>query len=263
MSELPKEPEAFSEQIGRLLRDRLRNAGIEITGPLELEVDQRPVDLENLYRLVRQKPDDADEAIDRLVDEIHHAQNIDNIELPIEAIAANVLPRICPFGFFRGRRADQMAHQLFINDTVIIYTIDINGTACPIRTEQMIHWGLTVEKLDRMARSNLATHNPELELTVFHTDDGSVAALDTGDGYDASRLLLSRLHEQVSPELGGNFLVAIPTRDVFVAFPKESTHFIHRIQTRVRHDYRRLPYPITDDLFLVSADGISSWRPAA
>jgi hypothetical protein len=263
MSELPIEPEAFSEQIGRILRDRLVNAEIVTSGPLELDIDGRPVDLENLYRFVRQNPDDSHDAIDQLVNEIVQAQNIEMIDLPIEAIATHVLPRICPFDFFKGRRSDEMAHQLFINDTVIIYTIHLNGTPCPIRTSQLIHWGITLEQLDQMARANLAAHNPDLELTVFHTDDGSVAALDTGDGFDASRLLLSRLHEQVAPELGGNFLVAIPARDVFVAFPKDSHHFIHRIRTRVRHDYRKLPYPITDDLFLVSADGISSWRPAA
>ena len=263
MSHLPKEPEAFTETVARRLGKIIGAQEVRTSGPFELTINQQVVELNNLYRHLRHKPEEAEAAIEELAEEILQAKRLSEVDLPLEAVATRVLPRICPFDYFRGRRADQMAHQLFINDTVIVYTIDLNGSACPIRTEQMIRWGLKLDKLDRMARANLAAHQPDLELTVFHTDDGSVAALDTGDGYDASRILLSRLHEQVSPELGGNFIVAIPTRDVFVAFPKDSDQFIQRIRQRVKTDYQRLPYPITDDLFLVSADGVSAWRPAA
>jgi uncharacterized protein YtpQ (UPF0354 family) len=122
---------------------------------------------------------------------------------------------------------------------------------------------VSVEELDELARRNLAAQDPALELKVFRGDEGVAALFNTGDGYDASRLLLNHLYPQLAPELGGNFLVAIPTRDVFVAFPTEPDQFVGRLKQRIAADYRKLPYPITDDLFLVTLDGVASWEAAA
>ena len=65
------------------------------------------------------------------------------------------------------------------------------------------------------------------------------------------------------PELGGDFLVAIPTRDVFIAFPITTGAFIERLRQRIVRDFHNLPYPITENLFLVTLDGVAPWQDAA
>jgi uncharacterized protein YtpQ (UPF0354 family) len=141
--------------------------------------------------------------------------------------------------------------------------IDLNDAATPISTEQLIKWGVDVDEIDRIARNNLASYRPELELQLFRSDDASAALFNTGDGYDAARLLLDQLYPKLAPELGGNFLVAIPTRDVFIAFPTEPKPFIDRLRSRISDDFKSLPYPITSNLFLVTLDGVAEWRDAA
>ncbi|MHC4976681.1 MAG: DUF1444 family protein, partial [Planctomycetota bacterium] len=104
----------------------------------------------------------------------------------------------------------------------------------------------------------------DVELQVIDSEDGGRAAiLSQRDGYDAARLLLEDLYMKLAPELGGNFYVATPARDVFVAMTSNPEKFIQRVRDRVDEDFVKLPYPITTDLFLVTRDGVAGTRDAA
>ena len=65
------------------------------------------------------------------------------------------------------------------------------------------------------------------------------------------------------PELAGDFYVATPARDMFLAISADPHDFVERIAKRVHLDYRRMPYPITDDLFVVTRDGVAGTKEAA
>merc|ERR1711965_413451 len=115
-----------------------------------------------------------------------------------------------------------------------------------------------MDDLDEIARKNLERYSPDLNIQLVESKDGGRAAiLNEHDGYDAARLLLGRLHERLAPELDGDFFVAAPARDMFVAMTANPSHFVDRLQKRIDQDYRRLPYPITPSLFLVTRDGVA------
>ncbi|HYE01661.1 MAG TPA: DUF1444 family protein, partial [Phycisphaerales bacterium] len=150
-----------------------------------------------------------------------------------------------------------------VNDTVIVFVIDLPQMTVSVTTEQMVRWGLCADDLDGIARANLDTYAPELELQVVRSREGGKAAIVAEqDGYDAARLLLSGLFDRLAPELGGDFYVATPARDMFVAISPGPDAFLSRLKHRVAHDYRRLPYPITKDLFYVTRDGVAGTRAA-
>ena len=44
---------------------------------------------------------------------------------------------------------------------------------------------------------------------------------------------------------------------MFVALSCDPPDFVERLRKRVDQDYRRLPYPITRDLFVVTRDGVA------
>ncbi|MFN4257605.1 MAG: DUF1444 family protein, partial [Saprospiraceae bacterium] len=114
------------------------------------------------------------------------------------------------------------------------------------------------DDLEEIARKNLDTYAPELNVQIVESKEGGKAALvNEQDGYDAARLLLSRLHAKLAPELGGDFYVATPARDMFIAMTPRPEPFIERLRGRVAEDFRRLPYPITKDLFFVTRDGVA------
>ena len=115
-----------------------------------------------------------------------------------------------------------------------------------------------------ISRENLERYSPDLQIQLVDSSEGGRAAiLARQDGYDAARLLLGSLHERLAPELGGDFLVAAPARDMFLALTHDPDDFVERLRKRVHMDYRRLPYPITDELFLVTRDGVAGTKSAA
>ncbi len=262
MATLPIEPEAFTEEVVRRLRQQIHKSRPKITGPLQIVVDGTQVDLEDLHRSIR-KGADPELSLQHFIDDFINAQRLRDTPIPFELAQARILPLIQPERRLYEARHGEVAAQPFINDTVILYVIDLNGAMTPVSTEQLIRWGINMDDLDLLARKNLADHQPHLELQLFRNDDSSAAIFNTGDGYDASRLLLEQLHNRLAPELGGNFLVAIPTRDVFIAFPAQSTSFFEKLRQRIDHDFKSLPFPITSDLFLVTMDGVAPWKEAA
>lgn len=73
---------------------------------------------------------------------------------------------------------------------------------------------------------------------------------------------MKTLYERLAPELDGDFYVALPARDMFIAVSFAPDEFVDRIRQRVQNDYKRMPYPITDDLFVVTQDGIAGTKAA-
>lgn len=261
MTELPREPEAFTELIVRWIRDRMRGPEIECTGPLEITIGDQTIEVRDLYRTVHHEDVSKDEAVryvDQFINAVINAQRLSQMPLPLEMVRRRILPRIQAEKYLSDHDPAMIAHQPFVQETVILYVIELDEVSTAVTTEQLVRWRMSLEQLDRLARRNLARFQPNLELTVFHGEDGIAALFNTGDGYDASRLLLSELYPKVAPELGGDFLVAIPTRDVFIAFPTAPDQFVNRLHQRVRDDFRKLPYPITDALFYVTRDGVAA-----
>jgi uncharacterized protein YtpQ (UPF0354 family) len=133
-----------------------------------------------------------------------------------------------------------------------------------ITIEQVVRWGLQSEDLERIARENLARYTPNLSVQLIDSTEGGRAAIVSAqDGYDAARLLLDTLHQRLAPELHGDFYVATPARDMFLAMSCDPEEFVQRLHKRVQQDYRRLPYPITNHLFVVTRDGVAGTAKAA
>jgi uncharacterized protein YtpQ (UPF0354 family) len=263
MARMPTEPEAFCEHVADLLRRVQPGFQVELSGPRELLVNGRRLDLENLYRMVSHEPQRGVEIVEHYLDQLFAGDATQLGSMSLEFVRPRIMPRIQPESIFQHLSREMVAHVPFVNETVVVFVIDLPQMTVSITTEQLIRWGLTVEDLEEIAKTNLDRYAPELELQLVESKEGGRAAiLSQQDGYDAARLLLSNLFRTLAPKLGGNFYVATPARDMFLALSADPEPFVKRLQDRVLHDYKRLPYPITSDLFLVTADGVAGTRAA-
>jgi uncharacterized protein YtpQ (UPF0354 family) len=263
MARLPEQPEAFAEQILCLLRRLKPDLDAELAGPCELLVDGRRLDLENLMRLVRTDADRGVEIVEQYLDHLFDDDTFAVGAMPWEVAKPKIMPRIQPETIFEHLAREQVAHVPWVNNTVIVFVIDLPNMTVSVTTEQTIRWGVTPAELEHIARDNLRDATPHLELRSLESDDGGHAMLlSLQDGYDASRLLLQDVHRALAPELGQTFYAAAPSRDMLLAFACEPNGFVQRVRDRVHADYRRLPYPISNRLFLVCRDGIAGTVPA-
>jgi uncharacterized protein YtpQ (UPF0354 family) len=264
MPRMPREPEAFGEQVARILSRQFPERTVELAGPMDLVLNGKHLGLENLYRMVQCDPERGVEIVESYLDRLIEGDTISTVPLPLSVAKPRIMPRIQPMAIFEHLDQEQVAHVPFVNDTVIIFVIDMPQMTVSITVEQIVRWGLQPEDLDTIARENLARYAPDLQIQLVDSMEGGRAAIvSVQDGYDAARLLLNSLYDRLAPELNGDFYVATPSRDMFLALSCGPDEFVKRLIRRVEMDYRRLPYPITKDLFVVTRDGVAGTRSAA
>ncbi len=262
MASMPKEPEAFAEQVAVLLRRLQPEYVIELTGPRELIVNGRRLDLENLYRLVNHDPDRGQEIVEHYLDQLFSGEAGAIANMSFDMLRRRIMPRIQPEAIFNHLCREQVAHVPFVNGTVVVFVIDMPQMTVSVTTEQLIRWGSSPEELDELARANLDSHSQEMNYQVITSKEGGRAVIVAEqDGYDAARLLLGTLYTKLAPKLGGNFYVATPARDMFVALSPRPDPFVARLRGRVEEDFRRLPYAITSEFFYVTRDGVAGTAP--
>jgi uncharacterized protein YtpQ (UPF0354 family) len=262
MSSMPHEPEAFAEQVAELLKRLQPEYQVELTGPRELIVNGRRLDLENLFRMVNHEPDRGSEIVEHYLDQLFAGDAAQLNQMSLDFARPRIMPRIQPESIFEHLSREMVAHVPFVNDTAIVFVIDLPQMTVSITTEQMIRWSVCADDLDEIARANLDRYAPSMEVQIVESKEGGRAAIfSEQDGYDAARLLLTNLHKRLAPRLGGDFYVALPARDMFLALTPEPRPFVQRLRNRVVHDYKRLPYPISSDFFLVTRDGVAGTQP--
>jgi uncharacterized protein YtpQ (UPF0354 family) len=262
MAAMPPEPDAFAEQVATMLRDMRPDFSIEFVGVNELIINGRRLDLGNLLRMVNHDPERGTEIVEHYLEQLFAGDASELANVSVEFAKPRIMPRIQPESIFEHLSRELVAHVPFVNNTVIVFVLDMPQMTVSITTEQMIRWGLTADDLDQIARENLDKYAPDLEVQLVESKEGGRAAiLSQQDGYDAARLLLSGLFGRLAPQLGGDFYVATPARDMFVAISAGPDEFVRRLTDRVTQDYKRLPYPICDTFFYVTRDGVAGTMP--
>ena len=264
MSSMPREPEAFAEQVLQMIQQELPGETVELAGPMDVLVSGRHLDLNNLFRMVRCEPARGAQIVREFLSRITDGEAMAGAAMPLSLVQSRIMPRIQPDSLFEHLDRQQVAHTPWVNGTSIVYVIDMPHVTVSITLEQLIRWGLDIEEIEVCARRNLARYAPSLEVKIIESSEGGrVALLSAQDGYDAARLLMNTLHSRLAPKLNGDFYVAAPARDIFLAISAGPDNFIDRVKHRVDRDFERLPYPITPDLFVVTQDGVAGTQRAA
>lgn len=258
MTSLPRDPLAFAQRVAGMLKQLRPNYSVDLTGSRELLVNGRRLDLDNLFRMVAHEPERADEIVEHFLEQLFSGDGLELGDVDFEFARPRVMPRIQPDSIFEHLSRDLVAHVPFVNGTVIVFVIDLPQMTVSITADQMLRWGVGPDDLEQIARQNLEAYDPDTSFEVIESRDGGRAVVVAQqDGYDAARLLLGDLHAKLSPSLGGNFYVAVPARDMMIAFSTEPPAFVARLIRRIDEDHRRMPYPITPQLFYVTRDGVA------
>jgi hypothetical protein len=164
MAHMPREPEAFGEHVARILKRHYPDRSVELAGPLDLILSGKHLGLENLYRMVLHEPQRGVELVENYLERLIEGDTLSSMPLPLSVAKPRIMPRIQPISIFEHLDKEQVAHVPFVNETVIVFVLDMPQMTVSITVEQMMRWGLQVDDLDVIARENLDGYAPDLQI---------------------------------------------------------------------------------------------------
>ncbi len=227
-----------------------------------LRVDGAQIDLNDAYRSLTEGRRTERQVVDGLLEALPllrpRAPSLDDVE-------AHLLPIIKPRAWVeetdrRTAPRDRLLRVPFPNDTVVVFVVGRGPAVRYVSVEEAQRWELPPRLMLEQARRNLSGLRKEVSLKGITNARGALCALvlNTADGYDAARILLPGLRDKLAAHLGPDFLVAIPHRDLLIAFPGDDPALERLIRAHVRREARERAHPITDRLFRLDAVWVSS-----
>jgi len=123
---------------------------------------------------------------------------------------------------------------------------------CYVTMPRLLPWGIDGSALIAAAINNLRRDTPT---TCLQTVEPHHYALDTGDGYDSSRLLILDELMPEAPEAGA--VAVVPAREVlsFTPFNSRGAANLRKLVNLAARCHATWPYPIDPGLFYVHRGG--------
>jgi len=225
--------------------------------PFSLRVNGNVVSLENIYRVVTLQPDDTRHHIERWMVELLRAEEgTPDRNGSFEDLKDRILPMVLPDHIDTALK--HTVHQPLVSGLMVAYAIDSDRTISYIPREQFESWNVSHDDLHEAAMENLVERSQALSAHAAQDEEEKINLIlfQTGDGYDASRIMLPTLHDRLREHLGSPFAAAIPTRDILLCF-RNDDETIALLREQIADDYRRMPHQVTERLLLVTPDGIA------
>jgi hypothetical protein len=255
--------EKFSEFVSEVIRRRFPLARVARgEQSFSIRVNGQTASLENLFRIAKLQPEDAEKHILRWAVELLRFEETSPASL---GNLAEVKDRIMPVVLGSPTLALQpgaLVTQELLPGLHVAYAIDHDRVISYIPRQVFANWKIELDELHDTAIANLVARSQELPAHTANDESGSVflVLLQTNDGYDAARILLPNLHDRLSEFLGSPFIAGVPNRDILVCF-RDSVEINRRIEQRIEQDYNSWPHQITRQTFLVTADGLAPHDP--
>jgi uncharacterized protein YtpQ (UPF0354 family) len=249
-------PELFALYIER----RLQNEGglihiIERKGDqLQVEVNQQPrtISLARFYQAYRQNPSEID-AVEHTLRRILLTELPGNTPQDFQALKTRIYPQLKPIDLLvtvRERHLPMLVYREFLGNLIITYVIDEERSLAFINEDHLDRWGVSMIDLHGQAIENLRRRT--LELTDYVTtgeDEQRLFIFNSGDGYDATRLLLTDVLSRWADLVPGQLVIGAPNRDFLIAFSDADPDILRGVAAQIALDSQQKDYGLTEQLF--------------
>ena len=138
--------------------------------------------------------------------------------------------------------------------TVIVFALPSGGFDVIVNGEHVIAWDVSAEQVCETAVANLTAWSQAAGWTDEVDGDRRLISSATGDGWDASRILLTEVRQHLAGELGGDgarVLIGLPDRHLLVAarLPQGDDVFAGQFASFVRTQAEGADEPIDARVF--------------
>jgi hypothetical protein len=102
---------------------------------------------------------------------------------------------------------------------VVVYAIASEGFDILVNADHLLSWGIDAATLQDAAVGNLAAWAASAPWSDERSEENRLISSQTGDGWDASRILLPEARRHLAAELGagGRVMVGLPERHLLIA----------------------------------------------
>jgi uncharacterized protein YtpQ (UPF0354 family) len=221
-----------------------------------MKVNGHVASLENLYRMSVLKPEATQRHVERwMVELLRAAEGSPDLDGSFEELQPRIMPLVVAESADPGNVA---VMQPLVPGLAVAYGIDNDRTISHVTKKRMQKWKVSLDELHDTAITNLTAKSQPISAHAAQDEDGKTELIlfQTMDGYDASRILLPDLNFKLREHLGSPFAAAIPNRDILLCF-REDEATIKHLRPQIARDYAQMPHQITDQILLVTPDGIA------
>ncbi|TFG68079.1 MAG: hypothetical protein E4H24_04550 [Thermomicrobiales bacterium] len=104
-------------------------------------------------------------------------------------------------------------------DLPVVYTIDAGAYDIVVNGDHLLAWGIDPSEIQDAAMHNLGAWSATAPWTDEISGERRLISSDTGQGWDAARILLTEVVDHLVAELGsaGRILIGIPDRHLLTA----------------------------------------------
>lgn len=201
--------------------------------------------LDDAYKQYTADPDRQDEIVDGLVQEAVRRMEEGNSKRSFSDVSDQLMPMLKRRVDVSGIK-DGAAVKPF-DDLDIIYAVQGDHYFTVATEDDLDRWGKSVVEIDSLAISNLEKQtNKEQKLLCEPSGGQKLCGWASGDGYDATRMLVPGLRSQIVKELGGPAVYAVPLESVFVALTR---NYAPVIKGKVLQEFTTGENPLSPELF--------------
>jgi hypothetical protein len=101
----------------------------------------------------------------------------------------------------------------------VVYTLNAGAYDVIVNGDHLLSWGVAPAAVQDAAMANLRGWSATAAWTDEVSGERRLLSSDTGDGWDASRIILPEVRERLTRELGpvGRVLIGVPERHLLIA----------------------------------------------
>jgi len=201
--------------------------------------------LDDAYRQYTSDPDRQDEIVGGLVQEAARRMEEGNTKRSFSDVRDQLMPMLKRRVDVSRIKNDPAVTQF--DDLDVIYAVQGDHYFTVATKDDLARWGQSVDDVDSLALSNLEKQTNKNQKLLCEPSGGQkLCGWASGDGYDASRMLVAGLRRQIVKELGGPAVYAVPLESVFVALTR---NYAPVIKGKVLQEFTTGKNPLSPELF--------------
>jgi uncharacterized protein YtpQ (UPF0354 family) len=200
--------------------------------------------LDDAYKDYTADPARQQEIVDGVVQDVVKQMEEGNAKRSFAGVKDKLMPVL-------KRRVDAQREQgaavTPFDDLDVLYAVQGDHFFTVATKDDLQRWGKSTDDIHSLAISNLEKKtNSDQKLLCEPSGGQKLCGWASGDGYDATRMLVPGLRREIVKELGGPAVYAVPLESVFVALTR---NYAPVIKGKVLQEFTTGKNPLSPELF--------------